>query len=43
MDMYLKDLEQWRQVASNPELKFVSFEGENGFTYEKSELDIAME
>ena len=29
-------------VASNPELKFVSFEGENGFTYEKSELDIAI-
>ena len=29
-------------VNSNPELEFISFEGENGFTYEKSELDIAI-
>ena len=29
-------------VDSNPELEFISFEGENGFTYEKSELDIAI-
>ena len=29
-------------VDSNPELEFISFEGKNGFTYEKSELDIAI-